>query len=557
MTTAPTPAGHGGDAPRADRPAATPGAPTPWTAAEVFAGPPAAPGAVALVGGGPGDPGLVGLRAARLLSTATVVAHDRLSPPEVLALVPDGAEVVDVGKLPDRHPLSQDEINALLVDRALAGHAVVRFKGGDPFVLGRGSEEAQACRAAGVPFEVVPAVTSAIAAPAYAGIPVTHRAVAPAFAVVTGHEDPTKDATQVDWAALARFPGTLVLLMAVGRIRDIAAALVAAGKDPATPVAMVRWGTTPRQATLTATLADVGDEVARTGFGSPAVTVVGEVAALRDELAWFDRRPLSGVSVLVPRTRSQAGELSARLRALGADPVEAPTIAVEPSRTPGDLRARLRAMAGGDHDWVAFTSANAVEAVTAALADLGLDARAYGRVRIAAVGPGTAEALAAAGLTPDLVPARATTRDLAAALLAESAGRAARVLLPRADIATPALTDALAAAGWDTDEVEAYRTVPVDDLAPDVRHRLERGEVDVVALASSSTARNLVELLGGLPHPAVRVASIGPVTSATCRELGLRVDAEAVAHDLDGLVEAVVRSAGVVAVQGAHVRLDR
>jgi len=553
MTATPTPAGDGGHPPRADRPAVTP-----WAAAEVFAGPPAAPGAVALVGGGPGDPGLVGLRAARLLSTATVVAHDRLSPPEVLALVPDGAEVVDVGKLPDRHPLSQDEINALLVDRALAGHAVVRFKGGDPFVLGRGSEEAQACRAAGVPFEVVPAVTSAIAAPAYAGIPVTHRAVAPAFAVVTGHEDPTKDATQVDWAALARFPGTLVLLMAVGRIRDIAAALVAGGKDPGTPVAMVRWGTTPRQETLTATLADVADEVARTGFGSPAVTVVGEVASLRDELAWFDRRPLSGVSVLVPRTRHQAGELSARLRALGADPVEAPTIAVEPGRTPGELRARLRAMAGGDHDWVAFTSANAVEAVTGALADLGLDARAFGRVRIAAVGPGTAEALAAAGLTPDLVPARATTRDLAAALLqAAGPGRAARVLLPRADIATPALTDALAAAGWDTDEVQAYRTVPVDDLSADVRRRLERGQVDVVALASSSTARNLVELLGGLPHPAVRVASIGPVTSATCRELGLRVDAEAVVHDLDGLVEAVLRSAGATAVQESHVRLDR
>ncbi len=285
-------------------------------------------------------------------------------------------------------------------------------------MLGRGSEEAQACRAAGVPFEVVPAVTSAIAAPAYAGIPVTHRAVAPAFAVVTGHEDPTKDATQVDWAALARFPGTLVLLMAVGRIGDIAAALVAAGKDPATPVAMVRWGTTPRQETLAATLADVGEQVARTGFGSPAVTVVGQVAALRDELAWFDRRPLSGVSVLVPRTRHQAGELSARLRALGADPVEAATIAVEPPRAPDDLRARLRAMAGGAHDWVAFTSANAVEAASGALADLGLDARAYARVRIAAVGPGTAEALAAAGLTPDLVPARATTRDLAAALLA-------------------------------------------------------------------------------------------------------------------------------------------
>ncbi|MBA2578679.1 MAG: uroporphyrinogen-III C-methyltransferase, partial [Euzebyaceae bacterium] len=317
---------------------------------------------VYLVGGGPGDPGLLGLRAARLLSTATFVAYDRLSPPEALSLCRDDAERVYVGKLPDRHALSQGEIDRLLVERAAAGDAVVRLKGGDPFVLGRGSEEALACVAAGVPFEVVSAVTAGVAAPAYAGIPVTHRGVAPAFAVVTGHEDPTKGDTQVDYDALARFPGTLLLYMGVGRIGEIAAALVAGGRAATTPAALVGWGTTPRQETVTGTLADIAARVAAAGLENPAVIVVGDVVALRDQIAWFDRRPLHGVSVLVPRTRHQAGELSERLRALGAEPVEAPTIAIEPGREPGALDAALRRVATGAFDWLALTSANGVDA---------------------------------------------------------------------------------------------------------------------------------------------------------------------------------------------------
>lgn len=517
-------------------------------AAEALAGPAAAPGTVALVGGGPGDPGLVGLRAVRLLSTATFVAYDRLSPPELLDLCASGCERVYVGKLPDRHALPQSEINQLLIDKAQQGHAVVRLKGGDPFVLGRGSEEAQACVAAGIPLEVVPAVTSAIAAPAYAGIPVTHRNTAPAFAVVTGHEDPTKDEVQVDWQALADFPGTLVLLMAVGRIRQIAAALVAAGKDPATPVALVQWGTTPRQRMVSAALADVADAVEAAGIGSPAVTVVGDVVRLREEIAWFDRRPLSGVSVLVPRTRHQAGELSARLRALGAEPVEAPTIAIRPTREPERLRELLLAVGRGAYDWVAFTSANGVDAVWEAIEDLGRDARLLAPARLAAIGPGTAEALGRRGLRADLVPERATTRGLAAALVIADGGvsgngaasEAPRILLPRADIATPALTEALDAAGWVTDEVEAYRTIPAEDLPTAVRRRLERGQIDVLAFASSSTVRNFLTLLGSTPDPRMRVASIGPVTSETCADLGLRVDAEGEPHDLDGLVEAVI-----------------
>jgi uroporphyrinogen III methyltransferase/synthase len=505
-----------------------------------FGGPPAQRGTVYLVGGGPGDPGLLGLRAARLLQTATFVAYDRLSPPEVLALCPPGCEQVYVGKLPDRHALAQPELNALLVERAKAGEAVVRLKGGDPFVLGRGSEEAAACVKASVPFEVVPAVTSAIAAPAYAGIPVTHRGLSTGFAVVTGHEDPTKGPSQLDYQALARFPGTLLLLMGVGRVAQIARELVAAGRDPATPVALVRWGSTPRQETLAATLGDVGDRVKEAGFGPPAVTIIGEVTALREELRWFDRRPLHGVSVLVPRTRHQASELSDRLRALGAEPVEAPTIAIESTRDPEALRAAIASVADGAYDWVAFTSTNGVDAVWEQLDVLGFDARLFARTRLAVVGPGTGEALAGRGLRADLVPGRYTTRGLAEALLA-TGGR--RILLPRADIATPALTHALAEAGWDTVEVEAYRTVRAPALPPVVAARLTAGEVDVVAFASSSTVRNFVELLGRPPAPCIRIASIGPVTTQTCHDLGLHVDAEADPHDLDGLVDAVLHAA--------------
>ncbi len=455
----------------------------------------------------------------------------------MLSLCPDGCERVYVGKLPDRHALAQPELSALLVKRALAGDAVVRLKGGDPFVLGRGSEEAAACAAGGVPFEVVPAVTSAVAVPAYAGIPVTHRGLSTGFAVVTGHEDPTKGGgSQVDYEALARFPGTLVLLMGVGRITEIARALVAAGRDAATPVALVRWGSTPRQETLVATLEDVGARVAEASFGPPAVAVVGEVVGLREELRWFDHRPLHGVSVLVPRTRHQASELSDRLRALGAEPVEAPTIAIEPTRDPGGLRDTLAMVADGAYDWVAFTSANGVDAVWEQLDRLGLDARAFAGTRLAVVGPGTGEALAARGLRADLVPPRYTTRGLAEALLAKGGKR---VLLPRADIATPVLTQMLAEAGWETVEVEAYRTVRAPALPPAVADRLAGGDIDVLAFASSSTVRNFVELLGGPPDARMRVASIGPVTTETCRALGLRVDAEADPHDLDGLVNAV------------------
>jgi uroporphyrinogen III methyltransferase/synthase len=503
---------------------------------------------VYLVGAGPGDPGLLSVRAATLLRTATVVAYDRLAPSEALRLCRPDVRLVYVGKSPQRHALSQDEINDLLVSAAKAGDAVVRLKGGDPFVLGRGSEEALACRAAGVSFEVVPGVTSAIAGPAYAGIPVTHRGLAPAFAVVTGHEDPAKDETQVDFAALAAFPGTLVLLMGVGRLAGIAAALQAAGRTADVPVAVVQWASTPRQRTIVATLATVAERVAEAGVSSPAVIVVGDVANLHAQLAWFEgvgaegaQRPLHGLRVLVPRTRQQASDLSLRLRSLGAEPVEAPTIAIEPSREPVALRQRIAEVSLNAFEWLALTSVNGVAAVWEQIAAAGGDARMLAGVRLAVVGSGTAHALRRHGLEPDLVPEQYTTRGLADALIATSGP--SRILLPRADIATPTLARLLREASWDVVEVEAYRTVPVRALAPEVTEQLRHGGLDVVAFASSSTVRNLVDLLGGPPHHDIRVASIGPVTSDTCRKLGLRVDAEAAPHDLDGLVHAVVTAA--------------
>ncbi|MEE8600808.1 uroporphyrinogen-III C-methyltransferase [Euzebya tangerina] len=505
-------------------------------------GEPAAAGTVYLVGGGPGALGLVTARAATLLSTATFVAYDRLSPPEALAVCRDDAELVYVGKLPDRHALAQDEIDELLVDKAAEGHAVVRFKGGDPFVFGRGSEEAQRCVAAGIPFEVVPGITSAIAAPAYAGIPVTHRGISPAFAVITGHEDPTKPETQVDYPALAAFPGTLIFLMGVGRIGRIAQALMDAGRSGDTPVSMVRWGTTTRQEQLDGTLADIAAQVSETGFSSPAVTVVGEVAGLAAELSWFADRPLLGRSVLVPRTRSQASQLSRRLRALGADPVEAPTIAIQPTADPRALVEQVEWMRSGRFSWVAFTSANGVRAVLEVIADRGGDSRWFASTKIACVGSGTAAALEAVGLRADLVPETFTTRGLGEALGAVAAAEAHPVFLPRADIASDTLVAVLTAAGVALVEAEAYKTVPAEGLDPDVVTRLREGTFDAIALGSSSTARNLIDLLGELPHPDIAVISVGPVTSAACRDLGLTITAEADPHDMAGLAAAVVQA---------------
>jgi uroporphyrinogen III methyltransferase/synthase len=482
---------------------------------------------VSLVGAGPGDPGLLTVRGAELLRAADVVVYDRLVHPSLVDLAPARAERVYVGKAPRRAEMAQADINSLLVERGRAGHAVVRLKGGDPFVFGRGGEEAEALAAAGVPFEVVPGITSAIGAPAYAGIPVTHRGLSTHVTVVTGHEDPAKGAGDVDWGALARAGGTLVILMGAGRIGDIAARLVAGGRSPDTPVAAVRNGTRADQRTVRATLATVVEA----GVQAPAAIVVGDVAGL--DLSWFESRPLFGRSVVVTRAREQASELRRRLEALGAEVVELPAIALEP--VDFELPPLDR------HAWLVFTSANGVHAfVDRGLREAGLDARALAGTKIAAIGPGTAAALADHGLRADLLPERFVAESLLEAF-PPPAAPAEGVLLARAERARDVLPAGLTERGYEVDVLAVYRTVTA---APDpaVVERVRAGEVDALTFTSSSTVTNLCDLLGVTPAPQPLVVSIGPVTSKTAMERGLRVDVEATEHTIDGLVDALLHA---------------
>ena len=479
---------------------------------------------VYLVGAGPGDPGLLTVRGAEVLRSADVVVYDRLVHPSLLDHAPADAERIYAGKSPGSAEMSQDGINALLVDRDRAGSTVVRLKGGDPFVFGRGGEEAEALARAGVPFEVVPGITSAIGAPAYAGIPVTHRGASTHFTVVTGHEDPAKGTVDVDWGALAGAGGTLVILMGAGRVGKIASRLVEGGMAADTPVAAVRNGTRADQQTVRATLATIADA----GVQAPAAIVVGDVAAL--DLSWFESRPLFGRSVVVTRAREQVSGLRQRLEGLGAEVLELPAIAIEPvdfELPPLDRYA-----------WLVFTSANGVTAfLERGLSPAGLDARALAGVRIAAIGPGTAAALAENGLRADLVPERFVAESLLDAFPAP--GRdGERVLLARAERARDVLPAGLAERGYEVDVLGVYRTVaaPAD---PAVVDRVRRGDVDAITFTSSSTVTNLCDLLGDVPEPQPLVASIGPVTSTTAKERGLRVDVEATEHTIDGLVEAL------------------
>ncbi len=477
---------------------------------------------VYLVGAGPGDPGLLTLRGAEVLGRADVVVYDRLSVASLLDLAPAGAERISVGKTPRGPSTPQEAINALLVEHGRAGREVVRLKGGDPFVFARGGEEALALAAAGVAFEVVPGITSAIAAPAYAGVPVTHRGLATSFTVVTGHEDPWA-ATETDWDAVARVGGTIVVLMGVATRGEIAARLMAGGLGPATPVMAVRWGTRPDQRSVRTTLGGLG----AADVSSPATLVIGDVAGL--DLGWFERRPLFGRRVVVTRAREQASTLVARLETLGASVLEVPTIAIEaPSEVEqAALAAAVEHLAG--YDWVGFTSANAVERVMA----LVRDARAFGSALVAAVGPGTAAALASAGIAADLVPAR----NLAEGLVDAFPAGPGRVLLPQAAAARPALAEGLRSKGWVVDTAVAYRTRParLDEAAlAAVR------EADAVAFTSASTIDGYVAAAGGVEATPPVVVCIGPQTAAAAHRHGLAVTRTADPHTLDGLVAAVL-----------------
>ena len=479
-------------------------------------------GTVHLVGAGPGDPGLLTVRAVELIAAADVVLYDRLIPPEALAHARADAQVIYVGKEGEGPQFPQDDTHALLLEHARAGRTVVRLKGGDPFVFGRGGEEALVLAEAGIPFEVVPGVTAGVAAPAYAGIPVTHRETASGVAFVTGHENPDKPGSAIDWPALARFPGTLVFYMGVRTLPRIAERLVAEGRPPDEPVAVVERGTLPGQRTLLATLADVAARAAEEKIRAPAITLVGEVARLREQLAWLESRPLHGRTVAVTRARAQASALAARLRALGAAVVEAPAIRIEP------LDAPLPPVGG--YDLVCVTSPNGADL----LLDRLRDARELAGVTVAAIGPGTARALRARGVEADIVPERAVAEGLVEALASVPVERA---LIARAAEGRDVLPDALRARGAHVDVVALYETV-AEPLGDDTR--AAAAAADYLLFTSASSVRFYVRAGGALDGP--RLVSIGPATSAELRAHGAEPHLEADPHTPDGMIEAVVRA---------------
>ena len=512
---------------------------------------------VYLIGAGPGDPGLLTVKGRAALERADVVVYDRLAHPSLLDYAPPAAERVFAGKARGQQELTQDGINALLVEQARAGKRVARLKGGDPFVFGRGGEEALALARAGIPFEVVPGVSSAIAAPAYAGIPVTHRGVATGFTVVSGSEDPSKPESSVRWEELGRslaaHGGTLMTLMGWASIEKILDALQQAGLSPDTPVALVQWGTWNRQRTVTGTLATAAGIGRAAGLAAPVVAVIGEVVSLRDELAWFDNRPLFGKRVLVTRSRTQASRMCELLEDAGATAVELPAIAIAPPLDYGPLDEAVSRLSS--YGWVIFASVNAVDAVFERLDAQGRDARAFGNSRVGAIGPATAAALERRGIRPDFTPSRSVS-SAALEELSAYEWNGVSVLLPAADIGRDELAEGLSRLGASVERVIAYRTITPPDAAQRARDAFAEG-IDIVTFTSSSTVRNLLGLLeqdgsdfssppeGGDTRGSALsgsiVACIGPVTSATARELGLQVDIEADEHTVDGLAEALVK----------------
>ncbi len=502
-------------------------------------------GKVYLIGAGPGDPELITLRGARRLAEADLVLYDALVHPGVLEHCRPGAEIVFVGKRAGRAGARQAEINQRLLEAARAGRTVARVKGGDPYLFGRGSEEAEHIAAAGIAFEVVPGVPSTLAATAYAGISLSHRDLASSIAYVTATETVEKDASAHDWRKLATATQTLVILMGARKLDSLMRMLVEHGRAPDCPAAVVQSASLPQQRTVVGTVADIAAKARAAGIGMPALTVVGEVVRLRERLRWYDTKPLFGKRVLVTRATGQAGALASALRDAGAEPVELPAIRIEPPPDPSALASAVARL--GAYAWVLFTSANGVDALFRELARVGRDARAFGTARVGAIGPGTDAALRARGIAADAMPAEQRGEALAAEVLARHGGSLAgtSVLLPRAAVAREALPDLLRAAGARVDVVEAYRTHPPaeEDLAR-LRASLTDGGLDVATFTSSSTVDNTVAALG--PEAArllasVTVASIGPITTETAHRHGLRVDITADDYSIAGLVAALER----------------
>ncbi len=495
-------------------------------------------GMVYLIGAGPGDNGLLTLKGRDCIARADVVVYDYLADKKLLAYASKEAELIYVGKQANRHTMRQEEINELLAQKAAAGKVVARLKGGDPFVFGRGGEEALLLKERGIAYEIVPGITSAIAAAAYAGIPVTHRRVAASFAVVTGHEDPARECSGINWPKLATGVDTLVFLMGVGNLRQICNELMANGRPAATPAALVRWGTKSEQEVLETTVKEAADDVERLGFRPPAIFIVGEVVKLRHELRWFDNRPLFGKKILVTRARAQASAFSECLEKLGATCIEAPVIEVVPADDNYEsLDAAIAQLSS--YDWLIFTSVNGVEYFFSRLEERKLDARALASAKVAAIGSSTAQALLQFGIRADLVPPQYRAEELVYSLGDAVVGK--KILLPRAKKAREVLPDELRAHGAIVDVVQCYKTVKAKEDYSEIKALLAAGKIDVVTFTSSSTVNNFVKLIGdkSILPPNQIYAAIGPITAATCRKNGLNVSIEAQKYTLDGLKEVI------------------
>jgi uroporphyrinogen III methyltransferase / synthase len=496
---------------------------------------------VYLVGAGPGDPGLITVKGLELLRRADVVVYDQLASPELLREAPVGAELIYVGKKAGAHAVPQEGINELLVQKARAGLTVVRLKGGDPFVFGRGGEEAEDLAAAGIPFAVVPGVTSAVAVPAYAGIPVTHRRYTTLVTFITGHEDPTKEASTIPWDALGQNPGTLVFLMGVKNLAENCRRLLEAGRPPETPAAVVQSGTTLSQRTVAGTLATIADRAREADIKPPAVLVVGGVVELAESLKWWENRPLWGKNAVVTRSREQASRLVDALTAAGARCLEVPTIEIAPPVDFAPLDEALQHL--GRYDWVIFTSANGVSAFMDRLFQQGLDGRVLGRAKIAVIGPATGEALKKYGLLADVVPKTFQAEGLLEVLTPRLFG-GMRILLARAEQARDVLPEGLTQAGAKLDVVPVYRAVPPRAVPPEAAGVLAKGRVDILTFTSSATVHNFAGLVGKdrFQKMAARatVASIGPITTATLKEYDITPQIEPGAFTIPALAAAIV-----------------
>jgi uroporphyrinogen III methyltransferase / synthase len=496
---------------------------------------------VYLVGAGPGDPELITLKGARCIARADVLIYDYLAAKALLNHAHAGCECIYVGKQGGDHTLTQEEINALIVSKAREGKIVTRLKGGDPFIFGRGGEEAEVLVSAGIEFEIVPGVTSAIAAPAYAGIPLTHRQFTSTVAFITGHEDPTKSESNIEWEALAKGIGTLVFLMGVKNLPHIVDRLRRFGRAADTPVALVRWGSTPQQKTVTGTLADIVERSRQAGMRAPAIIVIGQVVSLRDSLQWFERRPLLGRRIVVTRARAQASDLIQRLADLGADCLQAPTIRVTAPEHWEPLDAAIADLRR--YDWIVFTSVNGVDFFFERLAAAGQDVRALSHIHTASIGPATARRLRCHGLNTDILPETYQAESVVAAFSRHPLNDV-QILLPRARQARTILPEELRRMGAIVDEVTAYQTVQSDENAEQMLAALREGTIDMVTFTSSSTATNFRALLPDATAEqlmqGVTVACIGDITAESARKLGFKVDIVADVFTIDGLCDAIV-----------------